>query len=391
MMPEMGSQCCVCGSSDLEALFKARGIGFTLAQRPNDLTTTSAALCRECSHVQTPPLEDIAGYYDTGYQFQLSTAEEDDIYQVLPDGTRVFRSEHQAASVAALHSLTPGLKVLDYGCGKARTLALLAAAHPGIAPFTFDVSDIYTPLWDAFVPKANQAAYTAPEAWRGAMDLVLSFFALEHTADPRGFVRDLAQVVRPGGKVHVVIPNMYRNISDLVVIDHTQHFSPISLRLLFETAGYAEVAIDDQTHRAAFIVTATRPEAPVADRAISAEGDLEAALKAAREVARTWAEIATRIETFEADRPKARAVIYGSGVYGMFVASTLRERGRVRAFLDMNPFRQGRELMGLPIIAPDDIGDDVDTVYVGLNPKDAPGIIQGVAPLHRRPRDFFFL
>ncbi|MDX5362277.1 MAG: class I SAM-dependent methyltransferase [Alphaproteobacteria bacterium] len=390
-MAETGSRCCVCGSSNLEALFEARGIGFTLAQRPNDLTTTSAALCLDCSHVQTPPLEDIAAYYDTGYEFQLSTAEEDDIYQVLPDGTRVFRSEHQAASVAALHDLTPGLRVLDYGCGKARTLALLARAHPDIAPFTFDVSDIYTPLWDAFVPKDNQAAYRMPETWRRAMDLVLSFFALEHTADPRGFVRDLAQVVRPGGKVHVVIPNMYRNISDLVVIDHAQHFSPISLRLLFEAAGYADVAIDDQTHRAAFIVTATRPEAPAVERTPVAEAELEAALGAAREVARTWAEIARRIETFEADRPEARAVIYGSGVYGMFVASTLRERGRVRAFLDMNPFRQGRELMGLPIIAPDDVGDDVDTVYVGLNPKDAPGIIEGVAPLHRRPRDFFFL
>ncbi|MCB1367193.1 MAG: methyltransferase domain-containing protein [Rhodobacteraceae bacterium] len=383
--------CFVCGSSDIEALFEARGIGFTLAQSPNELTTTSASMCRTCSHVQTQPLEDIASYYDTGYQFQLHDAEEDDIYTAMPDGRKVFRSEHQAASVIAKNTLTDGLKVLDYGCGKARTLALLKGQLPGIDPYTFDVSGIYSTLWDQFVPKDNQASYTVPEAWHGKMDLVLSFFALEHTADPKGFVRDLAQVTRPGGSVHVVIPNMYRNISDLVVIDHAQHFSAASLERLFRDAGYLDVEIDDTTHRAAFIVTATVPEDDAAKPVAAAAKDLGATMEQARAVAKSWADIATRIAAFEADHPDAKAVIYGSGVYGMFIASTLSDPGRVSAFLDMNPFRQGRSLMGLPILAPDQVPDDIGAVYVGLNPQDAARIIEGVAPLHARPRDFLFL
>jgi SAM-dependent methyltransferase len=382
--------CCVCGSSELEALFNARGIGFTLAQSPNDLTSTSAALCKACSHVQTPPLEDIAAYYDTGYQFQLSDAEEDDIYAVLPDGTCIYRSQHQATSVAELHQLSPGLKILDYGCGKARALSLLAETEPGIDPYTFDVSDIYTRLWDQFVPKANQASYSVPETWHGKMDLALSFFALEHTADPRGFVRDLAKVVRPGGKVHVVIPNMYRNISDLVVIDHAQHFSEPSLRHLFEAAGYTDVVIHDTVHRAAFIVVATRP-AEMREKELEGREDITPVMQAARDVADTWADIAHRIAVFEDSHSDETAVIYGSGVYGMFVASTLKNLSRVEAFLDANPYRQGRELMGVPIVAPNQVPADATLVYVGLNPKDARGIIDGVAPLHTRPRDFLFL
>lgn len=382
--------CCICGSSRLEEMFASRGIGFTLAQRPNDLTLTSAALCLNCSHVQTPPLEDIASYYDTGYSFQLSNAEEDDIYSVQPDGACLFRSQHQADSVERLHELTEGLKILDYGCGKARTLSLLVGKHPGIVPYTFDVSDIYCTLWDRFVPKANQAPYSLPDGWRGGMDLVLSFFALEHSADPRGFVRQIAEVVRPGGKVHVVIPNMYRNISDLVVIDHAQHFSGASLRRLFEGAGYTDVVIDDTTHRAAFIVIATRPET-MTEGIFRSEENLEPILKGARNVAHTWSDIAARIADFEEDHPDGPAVIYGSGVYGMFVALTLRDRSRIKAFLDANPYRQGRDLLGVPILPPDAVPQDAGIVYVGLNPKDARSIIEGVAALHRRPREFFFL
>lgn len=389
-MPVDQNTCCVCGSSELEVLFKARGIGFTLAQSPNDLTSTSATLCKACSHVQTPPLEDIAAYYDTGYQFQLSNPEEDDIYAVLQDGTCVYRSQHQAASVAKLHDLSPGSKVLDYGCGKARSLAMLTEAESAIAPYAFDVSDIYVPLWDQFVPKANQSFYSVPEAWHGKMDLALSFFALEHTADPRGFVREMAQLVRPGGKVHVVIPNMYRNISDLVVIDHAQHFSVPSLRYLFEAAGYTDVAIHDSIHRAAFIVVATRP-AEMQEVDVRVSEDIAPVIQAARDVADTWADIAQRITAFEDDHAEATAVIYGSGVYGMFVASTLKDLSRVEAFLDANPYRQGRELMGVPILAPDQVPADATVVYVGLNPKDSRGIIEGVAQLHSTPRDFLFL
>lgn len=383
--------CFACGSRELEPIFAARGIGFTLAQRPNDLATTSAVLCRTCSHVQTPPLDDIESYYDTGYNFQLNDAEEDDIYAVEPDGTRVFRAEHQARSVAAKCDLRDGLRVLDYGCGKARTLDLLYRAHPGIAPFAFDVSDIYVALWSRFLPADHQAPYGVPDSWAGTMDLVLSFFALEHTADPQGFVRELARLLRPGGRVHVVIPNMYRNISDLVVIDHVQHFSRPSLERLFADAGYSEIRIDAETHRAAFIVNAVHDPAALPATPAPAQAELAETMDKARAIAGQWQEIATRIETFEAAHPDARCVIYGSGVYGMFIASTLKDRGRVLAFLDANPFRQGRELMGIPILAPDAVPEAAEAVYVGLNPQDARGIIAGVVALHDRPRTFFYL
>lgn len=385
------AQCFACGSDDLESIFESRGIGFTLAQRPNDLTTTSAMLCRSCSHVQTPPLEDIESYYDTGYNFQLSNADEDDIYTADLSGAKVYRSEHQASCVEKKQELRPGLRVLDYGCGKARTLELLKRANPEINPFTFDVSDIYTELWSRFVPPSNQSVYTVRDDWAGTMDLVLSFFALEHTADPQGFVRDLARLVRPGGGVHVVIPNMYRNISDLVVIDHVQHFSAASLERLFADAGYSNIRIDEETHRAAFIVNASFD--PAIPRALpqSDPDRLVSNMNGARSIARQWADIAERIGAFEAAHPTAKSVIYGSGVYGMFIASTLGDLSRVAAFLDMNPFRQGRRLLGIPILAPDSVPTDVQAVYVGLNPQDSKAIIAGVTPLHERPRDFFFL
>ena len=385
--------CMVCRNPELVPIFRSRAIGFTLAQAPNEKASTSALLCETCGHVQSPPVEGIEDYYDTGYQFQLNDAAEDDIYAVQDDGTRIYRSEHQAACVADLHDLSPGLRVLDYGSGKARSLELLLQRAPGLAAHAFDVSDIYTPLWDRFLAPDHQASYRLPDAWAGSMDLVLSFFALEHTADPRGFVRELARLLRPGGRAHVVIPNMYRNISDLVVIDHAQHFSTGSLHRLFAEAGYRNIRIDTERHRAAFIVTAeydpqaAEPSDPVAQD----PQDLVATGEQARRIATQWQDIATRIEAFEAAHPGAKAAIYGSGVYGTFIAKTLRNPAAVASFLDMNPYRQGRTLLDVPILAPDRIGADIDIVYVGLNPEVSRDIIAGVAALHARDRDIFYL
>ncbi|PTW50380.1 hypothetical protein C8N38_10414 [Rhodovulum kholense] len=191
--------------------------------------------------------------------------------------------------------------------------------------------------------------------------------------------------------MHVVIPSMYRNISDLVVIDHVQHFSRLSLERLFADAGYSDIRIDAETHRAAFIVKAVHDPAALPARPAPSAADLAETMDKARAIARQWQDIATRIEAFEAGHPDTRCVIYGSGVYGMFIASTLKDRGRVLAFLDANPFRQGRELMGIPILAPNRVPEAAGAVYVGLNPQDARGIIAGVAALHDRPRSFFYL
>ena len=56
---------------------------------------TIVYVCEVCAHVQTPPLDDIGGYYDTAYNVHLESDDADDLYAVR-DGVPVYRAQHQA-------------------------------------------------------------------------------------------------------------------------------------------------------------------------------------------------------------------------------------------------------------------------------------------------------
>jgi SAM-dependent methyltransferase len=349
---------------------------------------TVVYVCEVCAHVQTPPLEDIGNYYDTDYNVHLESDDTDDLYAVR-DGTPVYRAQHQANIALEKLALPDGASVLDYGCGKGMSLRALLAVRPDLDGFVFDVSDAYRAAWAAFLPRENQATYVAPQTWHDRFDAVLSFFALEHVAAPVGFLAGIRRLLKPGGTLHLTVPNVRRNIGDFIVVDHVNHFMPSSLRRAFAEAGFTDVGIDEDSHDAAYVVDARRSGE---DEAQIDRADVAAYAGEARKYAAFWSSATDSVTNFERDHARGRpSAIYGSGFYGVFVASRLKNRSTVAYFLDRNPHQQARRIFDRPVLSPDALGDDMEVVYIGLNPARARQIAEGVSPLHRRPRDFFFL
>jgi SAM-dependent methyltransferase len=381
--------CRVCGSVDLVSLYESPGdCSFTSSQTSLPLKL-SVAFCRSCAHAQTPPLPNITEYYDTAYNFRNRDAEEDDIYRV-DEGEIVFRAAHQARVIEQKIDLSNVVRILDYGCGKASSLRKLTERHPSVIPYAFDVSESYVEAWDQFISKPNQATYAIPEKWIGQIDVVLSLFSLEHVEDPRGFVQTLKALLRTNGRVHLVVPHLYRNASDLLVADHINHFSASSMTRLFHDAGFKGIEIDTESHRAALVVSATL-DSRAAITALPSDVNIADTAQKAEAIAANWSASATRISGFEAGKRRGKVAIYGSGVYGLFIATTLESLENVAYFLDMNPYRQGLILMNRPVIAPRAIEDDVETVLVGLNPVDAKQIIGQSPWLHAVSRNFVYL
>ena len=79
-----------------------------------------------------------------------------------------------------------------------------------------------------------------------------------------------------------------------------------------------------------------------------------------------------------------KAAIYGAGFYGSYIRTVLRDRVKIGCFIDANPHLQGTEHLGLPVISPDKIPDDISVVYAGLNPLKARQIISKIPQLDRR-------
>jgi SAM-dependent methyltransferase len=310
-------------------------------------------------------MEDAESYYDTDYDILIDSEEEDQLL-FLKDGQEVFRFDHQSKSLLDLVNVPLGAKVLDFGCAKATTLKKMLLARPDIEPSVFDVSEMYRSFWDTFISRGCQATYVLPQEWQGEFDLVTSFFSLEHAEDAAGFAESVNSMLKDGGTFYCVVPDWTANIGDIVVIDHPNHFSIESLKALLSSSGFVNINVNDDLHPGALIVHA-RKGVPHSDYVPSQDtiDKLEVELS---EALNFWKGLGDDVASFEMTSQTGRVAIYGSGFYGVFVASLLKEFDSVECFIDKNVFRQNQTLMGKPIMAPLDIPQEIETVYVALNP-----------------------
>lgn len=365
-MAEAPASCPVCGTWGMAVLYDS-GTATSLSSLCQILPGAKiVSYCAECGHLAGNGVADAEAFYESDYRILLDDEDEDQIYVARGDHI-VTRTDHQMAVLTDKISLQAGLDVLDYGCAKAAMARKLTEAQAGMEMHLFDVSRMYEPFWDRFVAKERQAIHETPAAWNGRFDLVTSFFAFEHITAPRAAMAHVAQLLKPGGQFYMIVPDVTGNAADFIVVDHVNHFTRTSAARLMSDAGFADIAIDAQAHRGALVVTARISGQPgaVADNTT----EKSAILKQARALAGFWSRAAEAVRASEAiDAPGTGAAIYGSGFYGAFIHANLENPGSVACFLDQSPWQQGKDLFGVPIIAPRDLPAGIATVYAGLNP-----------------------
>lgn len=103
--------------------------------------------------------------------------------------------------------LAPGEKILDVGCGNGAWLAFLAGR--GLEVHGLDPSEEAVAACRArglhHVVQGDLWSHPLPPA---SFDMVTAIHCLEHDADPVGFLRGAAALVRPGGWLGLAIPNI---------------------------------------------------------------------------------------------------------------------------------------------------------------------------------------
>ena len=326
--------------------------------------------CDFCGHTQTDPLPSLEKFYAEDYHILINSEEEDQLYSI-SDGKEIYRTEHQVFTYLDKYKIPENAKILDYGCGKASTLKALCTERADIMPYVFDVGEQYRPFWDDFVPRENQAVNETPEAWQGVFNGVISFFALEHVADPKAFLEGVHRLLCDGGMVYFLVPNLYANTADLVVCDHVNHFSESSLRCLLAMTGFEVKQIDPDAHNSAWVVLAKKSDVY---KRVEKEGSV---VDEVRGISDYWIAFGEYVRRFERTT-EADSAIYGSGFYGTFIYTSLKQADSMICFIDQNPHRQKHTLMGKPIIAPDNLPDSVERIYVGLNPVVARDVFDAI-------------
>jgi len=351
---------------------------------------TSVYFCQSCSHLQTNELPDLINYYATEYEINLNSEEDDQLYKVV-DGKMLYRADHQATVLQSKVDLFPGCRVLDYGCAKAPTLKKVVISNPDIEPFLFDVTDKYISFWNLYPRQVNYSVFQPDPSWKGSMDIVLSFYALEHVANLKEAISNIKSLLKPGGIFYFIVPNVYENIADFIVADHINHFSKGSLKSFLSKEGFRDIAIDDMVHDAAFVVTAKLSlNSELLPTEVNSQ-EVNKCYNSCLDMAVYWQNAISRILEFEKNiDDKGIVAIYGAGFYGNLIASTLKRFNKVQCFIDQNKYLQGTHINHKPVLSPEEINEEISYVFVGLNPRVAHETIDNIKCWKNHQLNYFY-
>lgn len=343
--------------------------------------------CDQCGHLQTQEIQNIDEYYDKQYKILIDSEDEDQLYKIEGD-KKIYRYDFQAETSLDKLQFSKNAKILEFGAAKGATLKRLIKKRKDIVGYAFDVSQMYIPFWDEFLPRDQQATYVTPKNWANSMDYVVSFYVLEHVASLGEIMGSIREVLKEDGTFYFIIPNTYENIADFVVADHVNHFSSQSLIKMMENFGFADISIDETTHDSAFIVSGNKctnistSNSPL---------DITNLKKEAEDIATYWQNIADKIKSFEETTESKSVAIYGAGFYGSFIYSHLNTQSKVYCFIDQNVHLSGKQQFGVPILPPSDLPEDIDAIYIGLNPKFAKSIIANLPIITERNIPIMYL
>jgi 2-polyprenyl-3-methyl-5-hydroxy-6-metoxy-1,4-benzoquinol methylase len=165
-----------------------------------------------------------------------------------------FRTWLEGEHASAFRWVPKNVRVLDVGCGFGETLAYHAAR--GCDAHGVDADPNLLRVAERYGLNARVGLFHAADYEPAGFDYVTLDQVIEHAADPRSFLRDVATVLRPGGVAIVTTPNSNGYAGRLLgrwwinwhVPYHLQHFSRRSLALLAEESGLEVVSIRTLTN-----------------------------------------------------------------------------------------------------------------------------------------------
>jgi SAM-dependent methyltransferase len=267
--------------------------------------------------------------------------------------------------------------VVDVGCSNGGLLAALRE-HGftdliGIDPSPGCVRNTRTiPGVDAVVGSLSDIP-----AEIGPADLLLLTHVMEHIRDVEDAVHQLRKMLKPGGAVHIEVPDASRYIDYLVApfqdfnTEHINHFSVRSLTNLMERCGFRCRASGE-------LVLPTPPahEGPVAYGLYVLESEnaepvpptpdlqlrerIEAYIAASESM---FERMSARFERAFAEHPAL--IIWGAGqLASKLLAQPYVRPDRIAGIVDSNPIHHGARLLGLPIIAPSEMSGNAGTAPI---------------------------
>jgi len=205
-----------------------------------DRTRHRMVRCRRCSLVRADPV------LDPDVSAELYRASSFDYGEEL-DGLRAT----YGAALDRLSVLAPGRHgLLDIGCGNGFVLDIALDRGwrevRGVEPSADAIARADPRVRDLIVADVMRPGLLAAASF----DAVTLFQVLDHMPDPTALLRECHSILRPGGAIMAFNHNVtawsarvLRERSPIIDVEHTYLYSPVTMRRLFEGAGFEVIGV----------------------------------------------------------------------------------------------------------------------------------------------------
>ncbi|TPJ52284.1 class I SAM-dependent methyltransferase [Mesorhizobium sp. B2-7-1] len=314
--------------------------------------------CRDCDHFFNAAFEDDRIGYTPGYENSLHFSPR--------FVTFVDDLAHRLTTTYALD----GKLAVDVGCGKGDFLKRLCSIS-GARGIGFDRS---------FEDNRGEeiAGVEFVNDWFGdaypdvAPDFVSCRHVLEHIADPIAFLKGLRAHpgVRPETVFYIEVPNALYTLRDMgiwdLIYEHVSYFTPRSLRMAMEAAGF-EILDEDASYGDQYLFVEARPAQDRTAASHEESSEVDALVSGFDQI---YSDKVAWWRDYLARRDPEQTVVWGAGSKGITFVNVVPEGARISALVDVNPHKQGRFAPGAatPVIAPERLRGKPLQLIIVMNP-----------------------
>jgi len=324
-------------------------------------------ICRSCGcvqkvtdHIWQSKVETIYEAYSIYHQ---SGGAEQAVFDKL-SGQPSARSECLLQHLCTAVELPKKGRLLDVGCGNGALLGAFGRLLPLWSLAGTELNDKYRPLVESI--NGVEALYTCPpDHVPGTYNLITMIHVLEHILGPREFTAGLQEKLEDGGFLVAQIPDYLQNPFDLLIVDHSTHFTVTTAAELVNRAGYEVISVATDWVPKELTIVARKAGGPPVDRGNPmTPSPLESARRCLQ-----W--LQSVLATARQVSAKGTFGLFGTSIAATWLFSELEST--VSFFVDEDPNRAGKTHMGLPIFHPRDVPSD-SHVFIALPTRSAQNI-----------------
>lgn len=262
-------------------------------------------------------------------------------------------------------------KILDFGCGNGNTLKILSSLFKNARLFGADIHKKNLKVLRK-IKRFEHLYCVQKKKIKNTFDLITAFHSVEHVPSPGTTVKQLLELLNPGGCMLIQVPDIRQNPYDLLVADHRSHFTEVCFARLLQGLGIDNFKINKRLVPKELSIFIWKKSSD--KKNIFLTGKKENSLKNKKLVLNYIEAFKRQIAEAKRLRKKSSLFgVFGSSIAGIWLNSALNNSPDF--FCDEDPQKYGRLLHQKPIFSPQSL-QKKSLIYIPMAPKIAKTIVK---------------